>query len=110
MGLCYYQQEEHGLVFLYIKEIKAFCYEPVCRALVGFIVDDYDEAVVIANISLEEAEPLMEQYFKQRKIDLRQYSVEVMNPEAMWAFSEKYWGPEIQRRLEEYKNSNQSEK
>ena len=110
MGLCYYKQEDQGFVFLNICEITDLYYESVCNALAGSLVNDEDGTVVVQNVSLEEAELLMEQYFRNGKIDLHNFNAEVMNPNEMWEFSLKHWGPEVKRLSEELRNKNRAKK
>lgn len=110
MGLCYYKQEDQGFVFLNICQIQDLNYESVCRALVGSLGNDEDEVVVIQNVSLEEAESLMEQYFQNGKIDLHNFNAEVMNPNDMWDFALKHWGPEVKRMVEEHRISDKAKK
>lgn len=110
MGLCYFKREDQGFVFLNICPILDLYYEPVCRALIGSLGNDEDEVVVIQNVSLEEAEPLMEQYFRNGKIDLHDYTAEVMNPNEMWDFTIKHWGPEVKRMFGEHRISDKAKK
>ena len=99
MGMCYFKQESPLGFCVVVANVYSLRYDTVADMLIAMTTDDDAVAVVVSDITPQEAELLTDEYFNLGKLDLRGYGVDVMNMDELTDILNDAWREAIK---EEY--------
>ena len=99
MGMCYFKQESPLGFCVVVANVFSLRYDTVADMLIAMTTADDAVAVVVSDITPQEAELLTDEYFNLCKLDLRGYGVDVMNMDELTDILNDAWREAIK---EEY--------
>ena len=88
MGYCYYQDTGDLGLSMSIAEVKHLSYEPYCNL---FVVTLDADTFIVTEIGSKEAAALIDGYFRDGKLDLREVDIEVITEEALFTLRSECW-------------------